>query len=410
MRINEARRQLAELRASEIADLERHEKAGTSFDAAELENDGKRAKQIGDLITEIQALEGIQKRAQEARAAAAAAGADAGGGREDRGNGSPDLIEKRRDVFRRFLRGDINLPQADMEFRAQSVGVYTAGGALVTPVEMLQTLVKAIDDAVFIRGLATKFTVTASEALGVPTIESDPADADWTSELATGSETQVGFGGRELKPQPIAKLIKISNKLLRMVPNIDQIVMERVAYKFAVTQEKAFISGDGIGKPLGVLTASDQGIPTSRDIDSASSSAFTWDKIYDLEASMKQGYRTRMVWLTHRAHLNSIRKLKSASDGRYMLDINTANNGGIVQMLNRPLYLSEHFNSATTVGTYGLLVGDFSFYYIADALGMTTQVLKELYAASNSTGIIGRMECDAMPVLGEAFGRIKFAS
>ncbi len=37
------------------------------------------------------------------------------------------------------------------------------------------------------------------------------------------------------------------------------------------------------------------------------------------------------------------------------------------------------------------------------------QVLKELYAESNQIGYIGRMECDAQPVLSEAFVRVKLA-
>ena len=37
------------------------------------------------------------------------------------------------------------------------------------------------------------------------------------------------------------------------------------------------------------------------------------------------------------------------------------------------------------------------------------QVLKELYAESNQIGYIGRMECDAQPVLSEALVRVKLA-
>ena len=55
------------------------------------------------------------------------------------------------------------------------------------------------------------------------------------------------------------------------------------------------------------------------------------------------------------------------------------------------------------------MVGDFSYYWIADSLGMQIQRLDELYAASNQVGFIGRLETDAMPVLAEAFARVKLA-
>ena len=61
---------------------------------------------------------------------------------------------------------------------------------------------------------ATKYTVTGAQSLGVLDHETDPADADWTSELLTGSEdTTMSFGKRELHPKPLAKLEKVSNKL-----------------------------------------------------------------------------------------------------------------------------------------------------------------------------------------------------
>jgi HK97 family phage major capsid protein len=53
------------------------------------------------------------------------------------------------------------------------------------------------------------------------------------------------------------------------------------------------------------------------------------------------------------------------------------------------------------------MLGDFSQYWIVDALTMTIQVLLELYAATNQNGYISRFESDGMPVLEEAFARVK---
>jgi len=43
------------------------------------------------------------------------------------------------------------------------------------------------------------------------------------------------------------------------------------------------------------------------------------------------------------------------------------------------------------------------------ALNISIQVLTELYAETNQTGFIGRYELDGMPVLEEAFARLKLA-
>jgi hypothetical protein len=41
---------------------------------------------------------------------------------------------------------------------------------------------------------------------------------------------------------------------------------------------------------------------------------------------------------------------------------------------------------------------------------MEMQRLEELFAATNQVGLVGRMESDGMPVLSEAFVRVKLAA
>jgi HK97 family phage major capsid protein len=74
-----------------------------------------------------------------------------------------------------------------------------------------------------------------------------------------------------------------------------------------------------------------------------------------------------------------------------------------------PLFVSEYVPNTFTTGLYVGIIGDFSYYHTADALDFSTQRLNELYAATNQTGFIGRLESDAMPVLAEAFVRVKLA-
>lgn len=77
----------------------------------------------------------------------------------------------------------------------------------------------------------------------------------------------MAFGTRELKPQLPTKLLLASERLLRIsAPPMETIIRQRLVYKNAVPQENAFLNGDGVNKPLGVFTASDDGISTSRDV------------------------------------------------------------------------------------------------------------------------------------------------
>jgi HK97 family phage major capsid protein len=78
-------------------------------------------------------------------------------------------------------------------------------------------------------------------------------------------------------------------------------------------------------------------------------------------------------------------------------------------ILGRPLMISEYAPNTFTTGLYVGMFGDFSNYWIADLLDMQIQVLTELYAETNQDGFIGRYEGDGMPVLEEAFARVKLA-
>jgi HK97 family phage major capsid protein len=72
-----------------------------------------------------------------------------------------------------------------------------------------------------------------------------------------------------------------------------------------------------------------------------------------------------------------------------------------------PYHTSDFAPNTFTTAQYVGLLGDFSHYWIADALDMRVQRLIELYAENNQIGFIGRKETDGQPVMGEAFARVK---
>jgi HK97 family phage major capsid protein len=123
--------------------------------------------------------------------------------------------EEYRSAFNKFLLNGYNAVFTPDEQRALQAGVNVDGGYTIAPMQFVRDLIKDIDNAVFIRQLANVMQLTSSTSLGVPTLAQDVEDADWTTELATGNETTMQFGQRELKPNPLAKRIKVSNKLLR---------------------------------------------------------------------------------------------------------------------------------------------------------------------------------------------------
>jgi HK97 family phage major capsid protein len=319
-----------------------------------------------------------------------------------------------RKAFQRFLKvGERGLTGEEVKsLRGDSD---SEGGFLKAPQEVAQQYVTFINDQVFIRELATVYPLDKAESLGVPTIETDIADSDWTSEVATGSEdTSLKPGKRELKPLPLAKRIKVTRTLLRQsVVNLEMLVMERLGYKFGVSQEKAFLTGTGANQPLGLFTASANGVSTGRDSIAASATVLTGDDFINAKMNLKAGYwnRPNTRWILGRSVVSTARKLKDTTNN-YIWSPGLGPGGGLTgglpqTLVEVPFAVSEYAPSTQTAGLYVGIIGDMSYYWIAEALALEIQVVQELYAETNQVGYIGRMEVDGLPVFEEAFSRMR---
>jgi len=217
----------------------------------------------------------------------------------------------------------------------------------------------------------------------------------------------MSFGKRQLSPHPLAKRIKVSQQLLRQaLIGPEGLVIDRLGYKFAVTQEKAFLTGSGVGRPLGLFTASPSGISTARDVSTGNTAtAMTFDGLIEAKFSLKGQYWPSARWIFHRDAVKQITKLKDG-EGQYIWR-QSVRDGEPDTLLGLPLTLSEFAPNTFTTGLYVGLLGDFQHYWIVDALSMQIQRLNELYAETNQVGFIGRLETDGAPVLEEAFVRVK---
>jgi HK97 family phage major capsid protein len=332
---------------------------------------------------------------------------------ENKDHKTPEA-EIRTKAFRNLiLNGERGL-SAD-EARALTAGNDTAAGFLIAPMEFVAQLIAKVKNLVFIRGLATIFPLTSGVSMGAPSLETDVDDPDWTPEVNTVVEdTGLGFGRRELTPHPLSKLVKISNKLLRAAAlDPESIVMDRLAYKFAVAMEKGYMTGNGAQQPFGLFTASRLGIWTDRDfygvgMDSPNTqTTIGTDALIGAKYSLKAQYMSKAKWLFHRDAMKQIAAMKTG-DGYYLFSLATTP-GAPDNLLGRPLMMSEYVPNTFSAGSYIGMFADFSNYWIADSLALQFQRLNELYALNNMIGFIGRLETDGMPVLPEAFVRIALA-
>ena len=206
-----------------------------------------------------------------------------------------------------------------------------------------------------------------------------------------------------------AKLIKISKTLLRRSTiGAEQIVRDRLAYKFATVMENTFLNGSGSNQPLGVFTASANGISTGQDVSTGNTTtAMTFDGLQEARFNLKTQHRKNSSWIFHRDGVKQLATIKDG-DGRYIWQPSVVLDQPDT-LFTRPINESEFSPNTFTTGLYVGILADWRFYWIADALNITIQRLEELHALTNETGFILRAELDGMPVLEEAFARVKLA-
>ncbi len=287
----------------------------------------------------------------------------------------------------------------------------TQGGYMVLPEQFVSELLMNVDDQRWIRQLARTFTTNA-QTLGVVKRTAKMATFAWGSELtdaSTAKDTTLAYGKRSLTPHYMTGAIDVSRDLLRsaLLP-VEEYVRYEIARDSGELEENAFLTGSGAQRPLGLFTASNDGIDTSRDVSTGNSAtAIGADNLRQMKYALKPQYRAHpsLSWLFHRDAVKQISLLKDGMGQYLWRDGITV--GDPDTILGIPMRESEFTPNTFTTGLYVGLLGAFNWYWIVDSLEMDIQVLVEVLAATNQVRYVCRRKTDGMPQLAEAFVRCK---
>lgn len=227
-------------------------------------------------------------------------------------------------AFEAYVRcgDDDGLRGLELEGKSLSSAVNSDGGYLVDPQtsEAIQSVLRSASSLRAIANVvnveATSFDVlidTTDLAAGWAT-ENDP-----TAETGTPTIDRISIPLHELSALP-----KASQRLLDdSAFDIEGWLAARIAEKFARAEGAAFISGDGVEKPRGVLAHAqvDNGSWSWGTIGTVPSgtagSVGNGDAIIDLVYTLGAQYRANGVFVMNSRTVGAVRKLKDG-DGRFL--------------------------------------------------------------------------------------------
>ncbi len=313
--------------------------------------------------------------------------ADADGGEDKTGRASDDY----RKNFWNAMRSKAPMPAVT---NALQIGTDSEGGYLV-PDEYERTLVEALEEENIFRQMA-KVIRTSSGDRKIPVVASK-GTASWIDEEGAFPESDDSFGQVSIGAYKLGTLIKVSEELLNdSVFDLQSYISREFARRIGAKEEEAFFTGDGKGKPLGVLAAAG-GAETG--VTAASATAVTADELMDLYYSLKSPYRKKSMWVLNDSTIKAIRKLKD-NNGQYLWQPSlTAGTPDMI--LGRPIKTSAYM-PAIAAGAKTIAFGDFSYYWIADRQGRSFKRLNELFAATGQVGFLASQRVDGKMILAEA--------
>ncbi|MBR4394223.1 MAG: phage major capsid protein [Oscillospiraceae bacterium] len=284
---------------------------------------------------------------------------------------------------------------------ALSVGEDTEGGFTV-PDEFERKLIQSLEENNIFRQLATVIR-TNSGTRKIP-IATDTMEASWIDEGEEIPETNTQFGQTTLSAYKLGTMIKISNELLHdSAFDLASYIAARFGVAMGNAEERAFFTGDGDKKPLGIL---DETGGAQLGVTAASQTAITFDEIFDLYYSLKSPYRRNAQFVCNETILLQLMKLKDKNDNylwKPSLDIAKPDT-----LLGRPIRTSS-FMPGIARGERVLLFGDMKNYWVADRQARTFRRLNELYARTDQVGFLTTQRVDGRLILPESVKVLKMA-
>ncbi len=270
-------------------------------------------------------------------------------------------------AFAAYLRSgdDDALRGLDLEGKALNTAVAADGGYLVDP-QTADRIQSTLSSTASIRAIANVVNVDATSFDVL--VDHSELGAGWATEAGAVAETDTPQIERISIPlHELSALPKASQRLLDdSAFDIEGWLAGRIADKFARSEANAFINGDGVDKPTGILT-----YPTVDDeswawgslgyVPSGTAGGITRaDAIVDLVYALGAEYRANATFVMNSKTAGHVRKLKD-NDGRFVW-VDGLAVGEPARLMGYRVLISEDMPDIDT-DTMGIAFGDFTAGY-----------------------------------------------
>ncbi len=280
--------------------------------------------------------------------------------------GMQDAAAPHQKAMNAYIRNgdDDGLRGLEMESKSLSSSVNSDGGYLVDP-QTSDRVKSVLNATASIRAIASVVQVEATSYDVL--VDHTDVGAGWATETSTVGETATPQIDRiTVQLHELSALPKASQRLLDdSAFDIEGWLAGRIADKFSRAEAAAFINGDGIDKPKGLLahdkidneiwTWGNLGyVPTGVDGE------VTADSVVDLVYALGAQYRANASFVMSSKTAGRLRKLKDL-DGRFLWSDGLAQ-GEPARLMGYPVLVAEDMPDVVT-DAFSVAFGDFAAGY-----------------------------------------------
>lgn len=270
-------------------------------------------------------------------------------------------------AFTTFLRrGAMRMPFEEQ--KALTVANDASAGDLA-PETFGAELIKLLREYSPIRQYARVVQIAGSEIVYPRRVSG--TTATWTAESAARTASSMAYEQVRMTPHELATFVDVSNALLEdNAYGLESELLTDFAETFAKKEGEAFISGDGVGKPTGIMHKPNGIISIGSGNAGGFAAANPADVIIAMYHKIASTYAQAGVWMMNRDTLGTIRQWKDGT-GRYLV-LDPITQGAPSTLLGRPVVEMPDMPPANT-GREPIIFGDMSGYRIIDRIGLSIQ-------------------------------------
>src|SRR6266487_6164405 len=287
-------------------------------------------------------------------------------------------------------------------------------GGMFAGTDLSQRFIQKLFLISSVRSLADT-QIIGGEKLLLPSEGATDTNIFWSDEQ-TGfvASPDPNLGMIEIFARELNGYLKLSRQNLEdSVFDIEGYILKRLTRQFAQKEGTAFLTGDGVARPEGILTSVANGVISQVQNNGAAGTIRPNDLI-SLMHLPKSGYRPTGTWMMSNATIGVCRQFTDSQNRPLWQMFGDA---FVETLFGRPIVeMPDMANPSTgtttyTVGQYPVIFGDINQgYQIADRVSLTFQTLKELFAIQNQVAFLARMRVGGKVVLPEAIAVLKINS